>query len=166
MTLTLDLSNSTCKDVFLGPFVLDRLQDVLDDGLCEGSLLFLFRLLLITDPGVQNGFKLRSQSNVLLQDERLRLKFCCFLNGCLSVVRLAKLNRVDLGEGKETLGDGNDILHLSDRVDSVFDGLSVFRTSTVEDTLNFVNLGLGPITVGFADGLECNSRVKLIVTVQ
>lgn len=81
----------------------------------------------------------------------------------MSLVHLGKSNRVDLGEGKKTLGDGNDILHLPDRVDSVFDSLSVFCTSTVENTLDFSNLGLGPITIGFADVLECNPRVKMIV---
>lgn len=82
----------------------------------------------------------------------------------MSVVHLAKLNRGDLGEGKETLGDRDDILHLPHRVDSVFDGLSVFCTSTIEDTPDFGNLGLSPITVGFTDGLEYNSRVKTAVT--
>jgi len=54
----LNLNNSTRKDVLLGLLVLDRLQDVLDYGLCECSLLFLLGLLLVTNPRVQNGFKL------------------------------------------------------------------------------------------------------------
>lgn len=78
----------------------------------------------------------------------------------MSLVHLTESNRVDLGEGKETLGDRNDILHLPDRVDSVFDSLSVFCTSTIENTLDFGNLGLSPITVGLANGLECKPRVK------
>ena len=73
---------------------------------------------------------------------------------------------MDLGEGKETLGDGNDIFHLPDGVDSVLDRLGVFCTSTVEDTLDFGNLSFSPITIGFSNGLECYSRVKLIVMVQ
>ena len=79
MTLTFNLGNCTCEDVFLAPFVLDRLQDTLNDGFCEGGLLFLLGLLFITDPGVQNGLELRSQSNLLLEDERLGLKFGSFL---------------------------------------------------------------------------------------
>ena len=60
---------------------------------------------------------------------------------------------MNLGKSKETLGDRNDILHLLNGVDSVLDGLGVFGTSTVEDSPNFGNLGLSPITVGFTDGL-------------
>lgn len=66
MTLTFNLSNSTCKDVLLGSLILDRLKDIFNDRLCESSLLFLLCLLLVADPGVQNGFKLRSQCNLLL----------------------------------------------------------------------------------------------------
>ena len=73
MTLTLNLSNSACKNILLRLFVLDRLQHVLDDGFREGSLLALLGLLFVTDPRVQNGFEFRSQSNLLLEDERLGL---------------------------------------------------------------------------------------------
>lgn len=81
MVLTLDLGDSACKDVLLRLFVLDRLQYILDDGLREGSLLVLLGLLLITDPRVQNGFELGSQSNLLLEDKRLSLEFGSFLGG-------------------------------------------------------------------------------------
>jgi len=72
----------------------------------------------------------------------------------LGRTHLAELSCMNLGESKETLGDRNDILHLLNGVDSVLDSLGVFSTSTVENSLDFGNLGLSPITVGFADGLE------------
>jgi len=72
----------------------------------------------------------------------------------LSQVHLAKLSCINLGESKETLGDRNDILHLLDGVDSVLDSLGVLGTGTVENSLDFGNLGLSPIPVGLADGLE------------
>ena len=83
-----------------------------------------------------------------------------------SPVRSTKSNCVNLGESKETLGDGNDILHLLNRVDSVLDSLSMFGASTVEDSLNFGNLGFSPVTVGLTDGLEYNSRISTIMRVQ
>jgi len=81
MALTLNLGNSACKDVLLRLFVLDRLQHVLDDGFREGSLLVLLGLLFITDPRVQDGFELRSKSNLLLENERIGLEFGSFLKG-------------------------------------------------------------------------------------
>jgi len=80
MTLTLNLSNGACKDVLLCLFVLDRLQHILNDGFCEGSLLVLLGLLFITDPRVQNGLELGSQGDLLLEDERLGLEFGSFLD--------------------------------------------------------------------------------------
>ena len=80
MALTLNLGNSACKDILLRPFVLDRLQHVLNDRFCKGSLLALLGLLLITDPRVQNGLELGSQGNPLLEDERLGLEFSGFLD--------------------------------------------------------------------------------------
>ena len=79
MTLTLNLSNGACKDVLLRLFVLDHLQHALNNGFCKGSLLILLGLLLITDPGVQNGLDLGSQSDLLLEDERIGLEFGGFL---------------------------------------------------------------------------------------
>ena len=70
------------------------------------------------------------------------------------------MNRLNLGESEETLGDGNDVLHLPNGVDSVLDGLSVLGTSTVEDSLDFGDLGLSPVTVGLTDRLEYNLRVS------
>ena len=83
----------------------------------------------------------------------------------LGLVYLTEWNHVNLRESKETLGDRNDILHLLDRVDSVFDSLSVFGAGTIEDPLNFGNLGFGPVTVGLTDGLEYNLHVSTSVRV-
>ena len=80
MILTLNLGNGACKDVLLRLFVLDRLQHVLNDRFCEGGLLILLGLLLITDPRVQNGLELGSQGDLLLEDERLGLEFGSFLD--------------------------------------------------------------------------------------
>jgi len=71
----------------------------------------------------------------------------------LSWIHLAESSCVNLGESKETLGDRNNILHLLNRVDSVLDSLGVFGASTVEDSSDFGNLGLSPVTVGLTDGL-------------
>ena len=60
---------------------MDRLQHVLDDGFREGSLLALLGLLFIADPRVQNGLELRSECNLLFEDERLGLEFGGFLKG-------------------------------------------------------------------------------------
>ena len=79
MALTLNLSNGACKDVLLRLFVLNCLQHVLNDRFCEGSLLVLLDLLLITNPRVQNGLELGSQGDLLLEDERLGLELGSFL---------------------------------------------------------------------------------------
>ena len=79
----------------------------------------------------------------------------------LSWGHLVKSNRANLGESKETLGDGNDILHLLNGVDSILDSLGMFGTSTVENSPDFGNLGLSPITVGFTDGLEYTRQCEM-----
>lgn len=78
-------------------------------------------------------------------------------------VHLTESNCANLGESKETLGDGNDILHLLNRVDSVLDSISVFGASTVEDCLNFGNLGFSPVAVGLADGLKYDLNISTIM---
>ena len=80
----------------------------------------------------------------------------------LGVAHLAESSGVNLGESKETLGDGNDVFHLFNGVDSVLDSLSVFGASTIEDALNLGNLSLSPVTVGLPDRLECDLRVSAI----
>lgn len=102
----------------------------------------------------------------MLEDERLGLEFSGFLMGYLSLVHPAKGNGLNLREGKETLSDRNDILHLPDRVDSVLNGLSVFAASTVEDASDFGNLCFSPVTVGLTDRLEFNLNVRTAVGVQ
>ena len=103
----------------------------------------------------------------MLEDKRLGLEFGSFLDGALSSpVHSTESDCVNLGEGKKALGDGNDILHLLNRVDSVLDSLSVFSASTVEDSPDFGNLGFSPVTVRLADRLEYNSHVSTITKVQ
>ena len=62
-----------------------------------------------------------------------------------------------LGERKETLGDGDDILHLLNRLDAVLDDLGVLGPGRVEDVADTLDVALGPVTVRLADGLEGNA---------
>ena len=71
-------------------------------------------------------------------------------------------HHANLGESKETLSNGNNVLHLPNGIDLVLNSLSVFGTSTIEDTLDFGNLGLSPVMVGLVDELGCNSCVRTI----
>ena len=60
----------------------------------------------------------------------------------------------DLGNGKESLGERDDILHLANFVDAILHGLRVFCTRTVEHALDTSNVVLGPLFVGQANGLH------------
>ena len=59
----------------------------------------------------------------------------------------------DLGNGKESLGDRDDVLHLAHRVDAVLHRLRVLGTRTVEHTLDASNMVLSPLFVWQANGL-------------
>ena len=59
-----------------------------------------------------------------------------------------------LGEGKETLGDGDDILHLLNRLDAVLDDLSVLGARRVEDVTNTADVALSPVPVRLLDSLS------------
>ena len=74
MALTVDLRNSVRKDLLLHFLVLQALEHVGNDRLCELGLLVLLLLLLEAHPAVQNGLYLRRKRNLLLLDECLRLK--------------------------------------------------------------------------------------------
>ena len=59
-----------------------------------------------------------------------------------------------LGEGKETFGNGRDVLHLADVVDTLLDGVGVLGASTVKDTLNAVDVSFRPLRVRLSDNLS------------
>ena len=80
-TRTLNLSHSAGENVLLGLLVAEALQDVVNDGLDEVSLLALLGLLLKADPRVEDGFDLSGEGNLLALDERLGLELRGLLLG-------------------------------------------------------------------------------------
>ena len=85
ISLTLDLSNGTDKDILLSLLITNALYDVINDSLDEFSLLALLGLLFETDPAVENGLDLRGKSDLLLLDEGLVLKTSSLLKMDLDV---------------------------------------------------------------------------------
>ncbi len=61
--------------------------------------------------------------------------------------------QTDLGKGEETLGDGDDILHLLNRLDALLDDLGVLCARRVEDVADALDVALCPVPVGLLDGL-------------
>ena len=62
--------------------------------------------------------------------------------------------RTHLREREETLGDGNDILHLLNRLDAVLDDLGVLGPGRVEDVADTLDVALGPVPVGLLHRLS------------
>ena len=62
--------------------------------------------------------------------------------------------RTHLRERKETLGDGDDILHLLNRLDAVLDDLGVLRARRVEDVAHTCDVALCPVAVWLLHSLE------------
>lgn len=135
-TLTLDFSNSFGEDVSLGLGVADALHNVPNNGLGEVCLLALPDALLIANPRVENILELCSQSDFLLLLKRLRLERRCLF-----------------GERKECGGDGTNVLHLTDGIDTAGHRRSVFGACSSKYTFDLVNLGLCPVGVWCADCL-------------
>lgn len=63
-----------------------------------------------------------------------------------------------LREREETLGDGDDILHLLNRLDAVLDDLSVLSAGRVQDVLDAVDVSLRPVAVRLLHGLFYERR--------
>ena len=59
-----------------------------------------------------------------------------------------------LGEREETLGDGDDILHLLNRLNAVLDNLGVLGAGGVEDVADALDVTLCPVPVGLLHRLE------------
>lgn len=62
--------------------------------------------------------------------------------------------RTYLRERKETLRDGDDILHLLNRLDAVLDDLGVLGPGRVEDVADTLDVALGPVPVGLLHRLS------------
>ncbi len=58
-----------------------------------------------------------------------------------------------LGEREEALGDGDDILHLLNRLDAVLDDLGMLGAGRVQDVLDAVDVTLRPVAVRLLHGL-------------
>lgn len=58
----------------------------------------------------------------------------------------------NLGNSVQALGQGNDLLQLTNRVNSLSNSLCVFRSGTVQDPLDSVNMTVRPRVVRRADG--------------
>ena len=78
---TLDLGDGGGEDVLLRLVVAEALEDGVNDGLAELSLLALLRLLLKADPRVEDGLDFCCECDLLALDERLGLE----LGGLLRV---------------------------------------------------------------------------------
>lgn len=76
----------------------------------------------------------------------------------MGVLYICREGAADLREREEALGEGDDVLHLSDVVDAVLDGLGVVRARGVEDALDARDLRVRPVTVRLADGLETEKK--------
>jgi len=150
--LTFNLRNSTQEDVLLSLLILQGSNDLLHNGLGEVGLLALLDLLFVTDPAVEHRLELGSDGNFLLLDKVLGLEFGGFL--CGSAGAAEAVTGSYLGQGKEGLGDGNDVLHLADIGNALLDGTSVLRTGIIEDVANARDVTFSPLTVGLAESLK------------
>ena len=63
----------------------------------------------------------------------------------------------DLGNGKETLGERDNVLHLSHCINAVLHGLRMLGPRTVEHALDARNVVFGPLLVRQADDLQIHS---------
>jgi hypothetical protein len=153
-TLTLNLGDGLLKQALpesrLGKLGINGLLDALD----EVELLSLTLALLEADPRVKDGLELGLDG------------------GILSDLEVLVLESVDLlGDGVELLGKGHDLLELVDRVDTVGHSLSVVVTGGRKDTLDAVNVVVGPSRVwctdrtsdGEQDDEETGSKNSLLV---
>ena len=74
--------------------------------------------------------------------------------------------KAHLGEREETLSNGDDILHLLNRLNAVLDDLGVLGARCVEDVADTLDVALSPVPVGLLHGLEkmyCQSRCHSVL---
>jgi hypothetical protein len=66
--LTLDFCNRVNQYISLNSVILERRDDLVDDGLGKIGLFALFHLLFVADPAVQDGLEFCSDGDLLLLD--------------------------------------------------------------------------------------------------
>lgn len=160
-TLTFNFRDRAEENVPLSLLIFQASQNLLDNRLGQVRLFALLQLLLIANPAVQHRLNLRGESDLLLLDEDLRFKLSSFLRrhgNELEVQHRQSGINTYLGESKETFGQGDDILHLVDGINAVFDGLRVLSTGTSQDISNPSNLRLSPLLVRFPYHLALKSQ--------
>ena len=150
--LTFNLRNSAQEDVLLGLLVLQRSNDLLHNGLGEVGLFALLDLLLIADPAVKHRLEFGSDGNFLLLDKVLGLEFGGFLYGSVGAPEAETGSY--LGQGKESLGDRNNVLHLADIGNAFLDRASVLGTGIIEDVANAGDVAFSPLAVGLTESLK------------
>ena len=73
------------------------------------------------------------------------------------------MGKTDLGKGEETLGEGDNVLHLSHCIDTVLHGLRVLGAHTVKNALDARNVVFSPLLVRQADSLQTQLAPRTIV---
>ena len=118
-----------------------------EDGRDEISLLSFSDLSLVSDPGVEDGLDVGGDGGLLSKSVRLVLESGGFLGArWWSELPCAATERdeegwTDLGEFEEGLGEGFDVLELSDGFNSRLDGFGVGGSGGVEDLGDFLSTG-------------------------
>lgn len=65
-----------------------------------------------------------------------------------------------LGQIEESLGDGNNILHLSNGINALMNCLCVLSTSTIQNLLDALNVTLRPLAIWLACNLNVPREVQ------
>lgn len=63
-----------------------------------------------------------------------------------------------LRHSEESLGEGNNVLHLPNGVDAVLHGLGVFSARALKNAFDALNVALSPFTVRLPDDLRNANR--------
>jgi hypothetical protein len=116
----------------------------------ELDLLGFTLLLLVTNPRVEDGLELGLEGDLLLEGEVFVLDLVDLLREWTTIEgtlndkvasTFAARSETHLGDSVKLLGQWNDVLQLSNRVDSLGDGLSVLLAGRVEDILDALFIG-------------------------
>jgi hypothetical protein len=116
----------------------------------ELDLLGFTLLLLVTNPRVEDGLELGLEGDLLLEGEVFVLDLVDLLREWTTIEgtlndkvasTFAARSETHLGNSVKLLGQWNNVLQLSNRVDSLGDGLGVLLAGRVEDTLDALFIG-------------------------
>lgn len=152
---TLNFSNSTGQDFLLSLLLLKAGNDLLDDGLGEVGLFSVLHLLLVAYPAVKYSLELGAELDLLELDEVLGLENSSFLMRCALVGhKHGMFINTYLRESEEALSDGNNILHLSNGVNTLLNSTGVLSAGIVQDLLDACNVAFCPLRVRLAYDLE------------